>query len=85
MKCTLYFGKDPCPNDLATYGMCETHASRWRKGDRGKRLNRRRLGDHRDPLESLKAICRAQADPIIAQEKMLNDAALIVSFASMSE
>ena len=39
-----------------------------------------------DPLhESLKSICRVQAEPIIDQERLLNAAALIVSFAAMEE
>ena len=84
--CNLWFGPDPCTRNAVGRGMCGTHYWRWRKGDRGEALNRpnqkRRCAD--DPLhEILKAICRVQAETIIDQERLLNAAALIVSFASL--
>ena len=87
MKCSLYFGILPCPNEARKRGMCTAHYQRWMRGARGEVLNRGRLLHAKKmPLEKmLKEICRVQAEMITDQGNRLQDAGWIVSFASMAK
>ena len=89
--CNLYFGPSPCTSDVHGRGMCGAHYQRWSDGHRGTVLNRRRGQDHRElrsvrPFSQfharLKVLGIAQAAESTDQARLLNAAAIIVSFAS---
>ena len=92
--CNLYFGPEPCTGDVYGHGMCGVHYQRWRKGHRGAVLDRHRGQDHRALRSvrrfsqfhaSLAGIAIAQAAESIDQGRLLNAAALIVSFAARDQ